>query len=216
MPTGSTVCLVHRSCRAGPVSVPTAPRNSTRPSTKRARLVSAFQFESPPQSSFASDSARRLSARATYQGSCPPRDITGARPLSPARLPTLATFRPQAFAASRRFSPRSGFEACFILEPRPGRASVQGLLPPRSRNGSSPPSAPLPFGSITLGARPRGPPVHLMSPRLRGFAPREGAFVPVRGSASPDVAPLFGFSSSRPSTSRGGAGLPVALRSWRC
>jgi hypothetical protein len=40
--------------------------------------------------------------------------------------PSPASFRPQAFAASRRFSPRAGFEACFILEPRPGFVSRSG------------------------------------------------------------------------------------------
>lgn len=56
----------------------------------------------------------------------PPHDITGARPPNHARIPTLAPFRPQAFAASRRFSPRSGFEACFILEPCTGTRRRSG------------------------------------------------------------------------------------------
>jgi len=50
----------------------------------------------------------------------PHHDITGARPPNHARIPTLAPFRPQAFTASRRFSPRSGSEACFVLEPCTG------------------------------------------------------------------------------------------------
>jgi len=54
-----------------------------------------------------------------------------------------APFRPQAFTASRRFSPRSGFEASFILEPRSGMCSpfrgfsLRGAL--RSRRASLPP-----------------------------------------------------------------------------
>jgi len=40
--------------------------------------------------------------------------------------PSRASFRPQAFSASRRFPPRSTSRACFIPRPRPGFA-VQGF-----------------------------------------------------------------------------------------
>jgi hypothetical protein len=48
--------------------------------------------------------------------------------------------------------------------------------------------------------RPRAhrlPGCHTRPSGLRGVAPRSDAFDRVRGSASPDVAPLLGFSSSR-------------------
>jgi len=98
------------------------------------------------------NSARDLSnAGSLARVQVPPHDITGARPPNHARIPTLAPFRPQAFAASRRFSPRSDSEACFILEPCTGTASPsrgfslhacvlsrrEALPPCRWRTGSS-------------------------------------------------------------------------------
>jgi hypothetical protein len=52
-------------------------------------------------------------------------------------IPISASFRPQAFAASRRFTPHSSLRACFIPLPRPGFSAVQGLLFPRSTSPSS-------------------------------------------------------------------------------
>ena len=43
----------------------------------------------------------------------------------------------------------------------------------------------------------RLPGCHVRPSRLRGFDPRSDAFYRTRGLALPDVAPLFGFSSSR-------------------
>jgi len=39
--------------------------------------------------------------------------------------PVLTTFRPQAFSASRRLSPRSSLQAYFIPQPRPGSRSFK-------------------------------------------------------------------------------------------
>jgi hypothetical protein len=65
----------------------------------------------------------------------PHRDITSSvhDPLSRhAGFPDPASFRPQAFSASRRFAPPPASRACFIPRPRPGFVSVQGFLPTRS------------------------------------------------------------------------------------
>lgn len=127
---------------ARPVSKPRALDRIDRPPGVR-RLVSLLRYcaalfrapsRSPPLVPFR--------ARAHCQGFGPLRGITSARPRSRG-FHDPASFRPQAFAASRRLSPRSGFEACFILEPRPGFVPVQGLLTTtqrlRPRRASLPP-----------------------------------------------------------------------------
>lgn len=69
-----------------------------------------------------------------------------------------APFRPQAFAASRRFAPRSGSEACFILEPRSGKClPFRGFslrAGRRSRRASLPPCR----WHTGRSAEPCGPP----------------------------------------------------------
>jgi len=92
----------------------------------------------------------------------------------PRGIPSLASFRPQAFSASRRFAPLPGSGACFIPEPRPGRAPVQGLLSPRSAPASSAGAAPLPLTRPVLGGS-RDPSSTPIAPRLRGVDPRGGA-----------------------------------------
>lgn len=77
-----------------------------------------------------------------------------------ARIPTLASFRPRVFATPRRFPPRSGSEASFILEPRPGLIRVQGLLPPRSASLSSRALTPLPLAPLALSGTFRTPSPH--------------------------------------------------------
>jgi hypothetical protein len=157
------------------------------------RLAASFVGVLPLQSSFALTSARSLSGPSHCPGFVPHRDITGEHPPNTARVPSLATFRPRAFSTPRRFSPLSGSEACSILEPRPGLMHVQGLLPPRSAPSSSEAAAPLPLPRPALPDGAFRPGVHAVAPRLRGLPPREDAFTPARCSASPAVAPLFGF-----------------------
>jgi hypothetical protein len=107
---------------------------------------------SPPQSSLVSNTARVLSERAL------PARVSALfvtlpwRVNSPCssrykitRIPTLASFHPQAFAASRWFSPRQGLRACFIPQPTFRTLPVQGLLTRCSVIDSSPMSAPTPF-----------------------------------------------------------------------
>jgi hypothetical protein len=64
-----------------------------------------------------------------------------------------ATFRPQVFSTSRRLAPPPALRACFIPQPRPG-FSVQGFLPLRSIDGSSPPTASMPFAARALTGCP--------------------------------------------------------------
>jgi hypothetical protein len=109
-----------------------------------------------------------------------------------ASVPVLALFRPQAFATSRRLPPPPASRACFIPQPRPG-FPYRGLVPTRSRAGSSPARAPLPL------SRACSPVTRLPQPRNRasrlcstGRGERRSQWL-----AFVDAAPLFGFSSSR-------------------
>jgi hypothetical protein len=79
------------------------------------------------------------------QGLFPHRGITGARPLFREGCQALASFRPQVFSTSRRFSPPSGCTGLFHPVATSRVAAVQGLLSPRSRAPSSRAPAPLPF-----------------------------------------------------------------------
>jgi hypothetical protein len=138
----------------------------------------------------------------TYLGFVPLRDITGARPLV-RRMPSL------------RFVPSSGFlnlaTVCSghrLCELVPSRSHVQGSL----RSGASLSAQPR---SLSRAICPHAVGVDRSShrrlrthtkatdraPRLRGFVPREAALPAVRGLAVPPLAPLFGFVSSRSSTS---------------
>jgi hypothetical protein len=169
--------------------------------------------------------AHRLSTTSSpTQGLFPHRGIVGARPQL-RRLP------------SPRYVPSSGFlnlstvfSALRLCELIPSRSHVQGCR----RSGASLPAQtdalierrfPLavvlmttarvgPSGSLTRYP-PRSPSSALMRPRLRGFTPREGALRTVWVSASPHLAPLFGFFSSRSSTTAFGSSLPGAIRPRR-
>lgn len=68
-----------------------------------------------------------------------------------------ATFRPQAFATSRRFSPHPGSRACFIPQPRQGFLTVQGLLSSHSRAPFRKLLATLPLLLDSLSIRRRRP-----------------------------------------------------------
>lgn len=83
-----------------------------------------------------------------------------------------ASFRPQALSASRRFAPRSSSQACFIPQPcsgpilfRGSSLSAQPCFLVENRCLLAVVAAPL------LGR----PSSTSTAPRLRGFAPREGA-----------------------------------------
>jgi hypothetical protein len=142
---------------------------------------------SPLQSSFATIAARALSRRAACLGSRPSsRHHRGASTVSAGSQPR-APFRPQAITASRRFAPRSGSEACCILEPRSGPIPLRGFSLHAARAARRRPSAPVP-SAPTPSWRPHGPHCQAGAPRLRGLAPRGAAFVPAR--REPDRSPL--------------------------
>jgi hypothetical protein len=85
-------------------------------------------------------------------------------------IPTL--FRPQALAASRRFSPQVGLQAYFIPQPCSGPILFRGFFSPRSRTISSIVQIfPLAVEHQTTN---RLPDRRHSVPRLRGFSPREG------------------------------------------
>jgi hypothetical protein len=111
----------------------------------------------------------------TYLGFGPPSTSHTGRPLT--RLPSSASFRPQALSASRRFSPPHGLQAYFIPQPSPGPLPVQGFLhlaqPPSLIRRSYPHAVGLdPLTHEWAAANP--------SPRLRGLAPCEGANQPAQ------------------------------------
>lgn len=93
-----------------------------------------------------------------------------ARPLTPAGIPTPATFRPQAVTASRRFAPRSSFGACFIPEPRTGHSPFRGFSL-RAAQRLVAAVCPLAVDRALLGANLPARPSTAAPPRLRGFAP---------------------------------------------
>jgi hypothetical protein len=182
----------------------------------------AFRFEalrslisragSPPQSTFASPACAftfRSGAR-----------LPGFRPSSRLHRPAstctstsqaLATFRPQAFSASRRFAPRCGLQACSIPLPRPGFTLVQGLLP--SRSLFSPHREELPPRRFMLARSPAETGGRTRAPRPRGLAPREVALTHGLVLPAPWLAPLFEFSSPPGASLRRAARFPALLRS---
>jgi len=82
----------------------------------------------PPRSSFASNTAHRLSTRADLpRGLGPHRDITGLRPRHRGGTQHPASFRPQVFSTSRRFTPQAGLQVCFAPQPRPGPILFRGF-----------------------------------------------------------------------------------------
>jgi len=105
------------------------------PPTFRLEALRGLIFRSgpPPQRSFASRSCPPpFGGELTYLGFRPSSRPDQNASTSRRTFPSPTTFRPQAFSASRRFTPRFGARACFISLPRPGFSSVQGLLPSRS------------------------------------------------------------------------------------
>lgn len=155
-----------------------APRRPGRMTVHRVVRVPASSFlgVSPLQSSFTLTSVQRLSGSDSLPG------VSSLITTSPESVHTLSTgiptparFRPQAVAASRRFSPLSGSRACFIPEPCPGLDPVQGVLAPCR----APPSS---GGGCLLAVEPGalsglwGPEAARPGPRLRGLVPHGEAF----------------------------------------
>jgi len=96
--------------------------------------------------------ARRLSARASPAWVFGPlRDITRAQPPNRDDSHAVASFRPQAFTAFRRLPPRSGLQAYFIPQPRPGSLPFRGFS---SRAATLPLRKELPPGRCSATCSP--------------------------------------------------------------
>lgn len=130
----------------------------------------------------------------------------------------LATIRPRAFSAPRRFSPRLGLRASFIPLPRPGFPAVQGFLPPCSLFRLVAGSFPLAVVALSLTASG----CHVRAPRLRGFSLQvdalrrfgltlSGARSPLRVSSSLGLSPPSPGPAFLPGSARGVS--PVGLAS---
>jgi len=116
-------------------------------------------------------------------------------------FPGPATFRPQAFASSRRFTPRTRLRACFIPLPRPGFSLFRGFSPRAATLPHRKEPAPLP-----LLHRRFARPFPLSQKRARSHVRCHSASRPlstrgrvprVRLFTSPAPAPLFSLVSSR-------------------
>jgi hypothetical protein len=100
-------------------------RVPSRPSARRFAPGFILRFPSPLQSSFALTSARTFRLEPTAR-------VSSLFTTSPERVhdrgasQASASFRPQAIPASRRFTPHSGSEVCFTLEPCPGTVRRSG------------------------------------------------------------------------------------------
>jgi hypothetical protein len=170
----------------------------------------------PPQSSFAQISRGHLSTAAYL-----PR-VSSLIAASLERVhiregcQAFATFRPQAFAASRRFPPPSGFAGLFHPAATSRVVAVQGLLSPRSRllhQQSVPPCRCHPEHSPDLALRfafaLRLPPdATLVDASTSRPSSARGSVAYGLGLASPQPAPLFGFHLLQAVNHRLGFGSP--------
>jgi hypothetical protein len=96
--------------------------------------------------------AQRLSARASPAWVPGPlRDITRAQPPNRNGSHAVTSFRPQAFTAFRRLPPRSGLQAYFIPQPRPGSFPFRGFS---SRAATLPLREELPPGRCSAACSP--------------------------------------------------------------
>jgi hypothetical protein len=140
--------------------------------------------------------AHRLSAKALPAWVLGPlRDITRAQPPNRDDSHAVTSFRPQAFPAFRRLPPRSGLQAYFIPQPRPGSLPFRGFS---SRAATLPFRKELPPGRLLPPRADRlAPAATRFGPRLRGLHPRETAFDTAQLFTTLHAAPLLGFVSSR-------------------
>jgi hypothetical protein len=122
---------------------------------------------SPLQSTFVLPPARHLSTLRPYL----PR-VSSLLATSPATsthheaFHSLATFRPQAFSASRRFTPSSGFVGLFHPAATYRVFPVQGILSPCSHFPSSGEFCPLVVGERKLTGRGQLPSSNASTTRL--------------------------------------------------
>jgi hypothetical protein len=138
------LCLDFRSCAKG-----SSPEFLRVPPSRSFRRATAYQGYRP--------SSRHRRCASTYR--------RGSQ--------ASATFRPQAFSASRRFAPRSVSAGLFHPAATsrvddPSRGFSPHVSPPSFRRARPP-------CRWTLGHSPTEAGCHTQAPRLRGFLPREGA-----------------------------------------
>jgi len=173
------------------------PRIPLRPSPGSKTIQVHSLAESPPQSSFASPPASGLSP--THE----PAEVSALIAASPGastcreRSPSPATFRPQAFSASRRLAPRFGFAGLFHptshvqgSSPSRGfslRTAVLGLPSPLPPCRWPPPAHAPPLPEGTLPRRAGLDFEALLHAEKRSF----DLVLP-----APNVAPLIGLPSS--------------------
>lgn len=157
--------------------------------------------------------ARALSSRAACLGFVPSsRHHRGASTVRTGSQPH-PPFRPQAITASRRFAPRSSFEACCILEPRSGRCCpLRGFSLHAARRARRSSSAPMP-SAPTPSPGSRDPDCQAGAPRLRGVAPRGAAFRPARCDPRQPPLPSPGSVSSGSRRPSAQPRLPGTIRS---
>jgi hypothetical protein len=147
----------------------------------------------PPQSSFTSSPAQSLSEPSNAYLRVP--SLFAASPSASTRARDshcLATFRPQAFAASRRFTPQLSLRACFIPQPHSGFVTFRDFSLRAAFLPSSGRATPMPFSRSMLTGRNRLP--HESTSTSRPFSTRSS--VPMgRGQPVPPLAPLVAFPS---------------------
>jgi len=196
--------------RFGPVSMPSASFRSDRPLV-RIDPGSFSRAEVPPQSSFVSSPATRLSSR------CMPTRVSALFAASPERVHILREL------PTSRFVPSSGFRSLSTVYSASWldgfvstRSHVQGSCPfrgfsprtavPPSLKGvppcRCPPPARAPKGTLPRRACSASRPCS-----MRGRV-HSGLVLP-----APDVAPLFGFASPRCAVSNPRLRFPAAFRS---
>jgi hypothetical protein len=113
------------------------------------------------------------------------------------RSQPLASFRPRAFSAPRRFSPRSGSQACFIPLPRPGSRSFRGFSRRAATLARREEPAPLPLAHESLTCLRRLP--QLMRLDFEAFIRTGPRSLPHTLFTCAGVAPLLESLSLRPS-----------------
>jgi len=157
-----------------------------------------------------SESLRRaslllLSEPLSCQGSVPLRDITdGVHVREPSQGP--ATSPSSGFLSLPTDYATTGFAGLLHPAATSRVVTVQGILPPHSRPGSSPVRAPVSLSSERSPAS-RLPPSNASTSRpcsVRWCVPQG------RGLAFPAVAPLFGFVLPQVLATRRGPGFPGA------
>lgn len=166
--------------------------------------------ESPPQSSFVSSPAARLSP------CCKPTEVSALIAASPGastcheRFHPLVTFRPQAFAASRRFAPRLGFAGLFHPASHVQGSTRPGASSLRTAALGLPSPCPLAVGRLPLTPSEEDAATSgclgfeaLLRAKMRAF----DLVLP-----EPNVAPLIGFPSSGCVVSNLRRRLPAAIR----